>query len=491
MSVTAPLLAEEAPTHHKRCTVNQTLLALLALQLGWGLWLLPHAFSLLGWLPAFVAIFGIALTTAYSGSLFTRLFLATPGTVLFGDIAESAGGPGARALCYTIVYTLDATRCVILHLAATQSLEHALGDAAPPLWQCGLIVLAIAAAASQVRALSELSGFFLLGTTAQLISIGIVIVQLINEPDPTAEHDVIVKPGGPSGATVESQTVAFFNVIFAYGGQFAFVELMTSMMRPARFPVAISCCTAIMTALYVGLGATGYHSKGAGVAEIVIFSLGEGPAARFAAACILVQALSQYLVNTNVWTHNLLVLIQRRITSGPGAKDGAAAADVAAGLADPLVDAEAAITASDEAASADDINNGAAPAAAAAPGAGAPPCGSQAPAVPRCSSDHARLPWLAGTLFVVSYSFLLSMSVPYFSTLVGIVASSTYLVCAYTLPCWFALKLLKDSMGRLERGACYVAIPISLLVSFVGLVCSVRTLIRQIREGGSAFGPPV
>jgi hypothetical protein len=44
----------------------------------------------------------IAFTTAYSGSLFTKLFLATPGTVLFGDIAEAAGGPNARALCYAI-----------------------------------------------------------------------------------------------------------------------------------------------------------------------------------------------------------------------------------------------------------------------------------------------------------------------------------------------------------------------------------------------------
>jgi hypothetical protein len=139
------------------------------------------------------------------------------------------------------------------------------------------------------------------------------------------------------------------------------------------------------------------------------------------------------LINTNVWSHNLLVLIQRRITSSPAAKAGGASpADVAAGLTDPLVDAEAAITAADG--PADDINNGAAagapppPAAAAAHGG----CGSQAPTVPRCSSDHARLPWLAATAFVVSYSFLLSMSVPYFSTLVGIVASSTYLVCAYT-----------------------------------------------------------
>ncbi|KAI8471654.1 MAG: transmembrane amino acid transporter protein-domain-containing protein [Monoraphidium minutum] len=442
MSVTDPLLNEEAPPLHKRCTVQQTLLALLALQLGWGLWLLPHAFSLLGWVPALTAVGCVALTTAYSGGLFTRLFLATPGTVLFGDIAEAAGGPSARALCYTIVYTLDGTRCVILHLAATQSLEHALGSAAPPLWQCGLIVLVVAAIASQIRALSELSGFFLLGTTAQLIGIGIVIYQLLTEPDPDAKHAAFVKPG-TGDATVESQFVAFFNIIFAYGGQFAFVELMTSMVKPSRFPIAISTCTAIMTALYASLAAIGYQSKGSAVAEIVIFSLGDGPHARFAAACILVQALSQYLVNTNVWSHNLLVLVQRRLTDA----DGAA---VVVGRRE-----------------------------------------NQAAAVPRCSSDHARLPWAAATVFVVTYSYLFSMSVPYFSTLVGIVASSTYLVCAYTLPCWFALRLFPTEMGAVQRAACRAAIPVTLLLSAAGFVCSVSTLIRQIREGGSAFGPPV
>jgi hypothetical protein len=51
--------------------------------------------------------------------------------------------------------------------------------------------------------------------------------------------------------------------------------------------------------------------------------------------------------------------------------------------------------------------------------------------------------------------------------------------------------LLKDSIGGVERFACRAAIPVSLLISGVGLVCSVRTLIRQIQEGGSAFGPPV
>ncbi len=46
------------------------------------------------------------------------------------------------------------------------------------------------------------------------------------------------------------------------GGQFAFLEIITSMQCPRLFPRAVLLCTAIMTALYGGLGAVGYWSKG-------------------------------------------------------------------------------------------------------------------------------------------------------------------------------------------------------------------------------------
>jgi hypothetical protein len=36
-----------------RCTTLQTTAALLTLQLGWGLWLLPCDFARLGWIPGF------------------------------------------------------------------------------------------------------------------------------------------------------------------------------------------------------------------------------------------------------------------------------------------------------------------------------------------------------------------------------------------------------------------------------------------------------
>jgi hypothetical protein len=82
--------------------------------------------------------------------------------VLFGDIGNKAAGKRGRTIVYAIIYSLDATRCVILHLAATQSMQHALAESAPPMWQCGLAVLVLAAIATQVRCCE--SGSVTLGT---------------------------------------------------------------------------------------------------------------------------------------------------------------------------------------------------------------------------------------------------------------------------------------------------------------------------------------
>lgn len=64
-------------------------------------------------------------------------------------------------------------------------------------------------------------------------------------------------------------------------------------------------------------------------------------------------------------------------------------------------------------------------------------------------------------------------------------------VCAYTLPCWFGLKLLGSSMWRTELWLCHIMIPLSLLVSAAGFYSSVHSLIENIRSHGSGFGPAV
>lgn len=77
-----------------------------------------------------------------------------PHAVLLGDIGEKAAGRVGRSLVYATIYSLDATRCIILHLAATQSLFHALapsvGDAMP-MWRCSAVVAVVVLLLGQIR----------------------------------------------------------------------------------------------------------------------------------------------------------------------------------------------------------------------------------------------------------------------------------------------------------------------------------------------------
>ena len=118
---------------------------------------------------AALALAVVAALTVYSATLFPRLVAAVPGAVLFGDVGEAAAGARGRSAVYAVIYTLDATRCIILHLAATQSLQHALGSPpGVPFWWLGGAVAVGAWALAQVRALTDMSAFLAAGTAGQV-----------------------------------------------------------------------------------------------------------------------------------------------------------------------------------------------------------------------------------------------------------------------------------------------------------------------------------
>ena len=133
------------------------------------------------------------------------------------------------------------------------------------------------------------------------------------------------------------------------------------------------------------------------------------------------QALAQYLVNLNIWTHNILTLVARRRALASHSR-----------------------------------------------------CNIQH------SADHHWAPWLATSAFVIGYSFIIAVLVPFFSTLVGLVVSLCYLTCAYTLPCIFTLRLLGDRISAAERLLCWALIPLSLILSIAGFYSSVLALVSNL-----------
>lgn len=68
---------------------------------------------------------------------------------LLGESEPVPRGQG-RFWINGITCTMDATRCIIVHLAATQSLQHTICDDSIPLWYYGVVVGVIAVILVQV-----------------------------------------------------------------------------------------------------------------------------------------------------------------------------------------------------------------------------------------------------------------------------------------------------------------------------------------------------
>lgn len=87
-----------------------------------------------------------------------------------------------------------------------------------------------------------------------------------------------------------------------YGGQFAYVEIMNSMKKPAQFTSAVALATPIMSGAYLCLGMIGYWSRGRSVEEIIIFGTGMDVWSRVAAGAILFQVHGLPLPLTRAFT---------------------------------------------------------------------------------------------------------------------------------------------------------------------------------------------
>lgn len=105
--------------------------------------------------------------------------------------------------------------CVVLHLAATQALQHAAGN--PPhfaQWHFGLVVALLSLGLAQARNLAHMSKLLAAGTAAQLFAVSVVMTTLITKPDRKAPATKLFENHG-----WVRTSVAVLNVFFAYGGK--------------------------------------------------------------------------------------------------------------------------------------------------------------------------------------------------------------------------------------------------------------------------------
>lgn len=83
----------------------------------------------------------------------------------------------------------------------------------------------------------------------------------------------------------------------------------------------------------------------------------------------------------------------------------------------------------------------------------------------------------------IALSFIASETVPYFNTVMALIASIGDLTAGYALPAVFCIALMGPRMARLEKIALVgVLVPVSLVVSGVGVYSSMREIVVKVLE---------
>lgn len=259
---------------------------------------MPQAFATFGWLAVLV-IAGSAAATWLSGSLYGRLCNAVPDARSLADVGRASHHRTGRNMAAGFVILTQILMCLVLQLAAATSLQHTLKgipqnqpDGMLPLWLAQLIVGVAVAVASQLRQLAQLSWLCYAGNVAQLIAAGLLAAGMLSDincqSDSRSAHGC--GAAAPAGKDPGSQhawpydVVTLLGVVFAYGGQYAYVDVAHQMRCRTAFAAMQHASNGIMTVLYLLFGAMVYAARGPAAAELQVFAA-NGPAAFMAHCC--------------------------------------------------------------------------------------------------------------------------------------------------------------------------------------------------------------
>jgi hypothetical protein len=179
-----------------------------------------------------------------------------------------------------------------------------------PLWLAQVIVGCAVAVASQLRQLAQLSWVCYVGNIAQLTAACLLAASMLSDIDCHTERPAGMDGCGtpdPAGKHPDSQHAWLLGVVFAYGGQYAYVDIARQMRNRTAFTAVLHLSIGIMTVLYLLVGAMVYAARGPAAAELQVLAP-NGPVllSRTAVACVLVQTLVQLVIAVYIWTTTLV-----------------------------------------------------------------------------------------------------------------------------------------------------------------------------------------
>ncbi|KAK9803254.1 hypothetical protein WJX73_010604 [Symbiochloris irregularis] len=363
--------------------------------LGVGSLAMPAAFARLGWVAALSVLVAMGAAVAFSGVMFSRLGTLLPGARSFDDLGAAAFGRRGRILAFCTVNVAIFAAPALLHLTCAESLQQIFAHQGLTHTQAILIIAAVILPLSQARHLEHVSWLSLVGTLGMLTALGVACGKLLFM---APRHEPAAPT--PSGSTPPSDPeirhgfyavlVALMDAVFAFGGQQNWVRYMTGLKKKAHFKYAATAASAIMTAAFIIMGSVGYWRLGTHFDQTqpITSVLPLDAWTPVMNGGLLAHCILAYQIDLNVWAHTALLLVAPR-------------------YADP-----------------------------------------QPPTAP--PSDHRRsaMLWLLFSLLGAACCTLIAWVVPFFNTVMGLIAAIGDMSAAFVLPAAFCLVLTRRRMRR-------------------------------------------
>jgi hypothetical protein len=378
--------------------------------------------------------------------------------------------------------------CLVLQLAAATSLQQALlhtGDGRTiALWLAQLAIGVVLLAAVQLRHLAHLSWLCYGGNLAQLLATCLMSAGLLLEAKnrSTEPHCAAV----PQEACQEEgwlyRVVTLLGAVFAFGGQYAYVDVANQMACRQAFATVQHVSTCIMTLLYLVFGSLVYAVRGQAARGLEVFAMHGSPGLSSAVVvCVLLQTLVQQVVSINILTTTCVswwLTCKRRligkespasdacasVAGAAGDQGGCSRAGQPASLAGTSPDVESSV-----------LGEAVSVSTAASTARRSTNSGHSCPNEPVLDSssdavDRASLlAWFVCSFVTIAASAVISTFVPSIKHLAGILAAGADLMLAYGLPCLFAVALLGDTVRSPRRWKCAVVL---LRLAFVATVAA-------------------
>lgn len=304
-------------SQHHGMSLTATCLVMIADIVGVGVLSLGSAVALLGWIPGIIILLLMYPINVYTGLYLSETRQAWPTSMTYQELAHNSGGRCFGLFAGVLNYLYIGAMLADYALTAGLTLGMVFYDVeiCLPVWSA-IAVFGVILPMQQYRSLGALWWVLVINVVSLTLSIFVALGYLWSSgPAPWGAENAKQLYWTNVGETYlvspsldfHSFFAALGSFTFAYAGHFLYVEMMSEMKEPEKFPAIFLIQGPYQVGIYLIVACTSFAYLGSGVSGFVINVIPFGPWYRVASFLLFIHVAITFLVKGTVMVRFLHV----------------------------------------------------------------------------------------------------------------------------------------------------------------------------------------